>query len=100
MKVKIVDNSHYRSETCKNGGDYSFTTIYTLRPDSKFDVTFSTSSEFQYCHLCGTFYHGDSCPCGMEGPDVVSLEQVQKEVDIANIRRYHNGENIEVRWED
>ena len=97
--VKIVDRTHYASDSCSNGGNYSFSVIYRQIAANKFEVLHSTSSELPYCQLCGSFYQG-SCPCGMEGPDVVSLEQVQKEVDIANIRRYHNGENIEVRWED
>ena len=99
MKIIIVDNSHYKSETCNNGGDYSFTTIYTLRPDSKFDVTFSTSSEFQYCHLCGTFYHGDSCYCGMDHPDVVDCENVNKGIAYA-MKRFARGEELEIIIED
>ncbi len=99
MRVTITDNSNYKSETCNNGGDYSFSVIYRQISDDKFEVLHSTSSEFPYCPLCGSFYQ-DNCPCGMEGPDIVSWEEVEKEINIANIRRYHNGENIEVRWED
>ena len=99
MKVKIVDRTNFASDSCVNGGNYSFSVIYRQISDDKFEVLHSTSSEFPYCPLCGSFYQG-SCPCGMEGPDIVNYEQVKKEVDVANIRRYGNGENIEVRWED
>ena len=99
MKVTITDYTHYASDSCSNGGNYSFSVIYRQISDDKFEVLHSTSSEFPYCPLCGSFYQG-SCPCGMEGPDIVNYEQVKKEVDVANIRRYGNGENIEVRWED
>ena len=99
MKVKIVDRTHYASDTCCNGGNYSFSVTYRQIDDDNFEVLHSTSSEFPYCPLCGSFYQGH-CNCGMEDPDVVSWEKVETEVEIANIRRYGNGENIEVRWED
>ena len=99
MKVTITDYTHHASDSCVNGGNYSFSVIYRQISDDKFEVLHSTSSEFPYCPLCGSFYQGN-CPCGMEGLDVVSWEEVETAVDIANIRRYHNGENIEVRWED
>ena len=99
MIVKIVDRTHYASDSCCNGGSYSFSVLYRQIADDKFEVLHSTSSELPYCQLCGSFYQG-SCPCGMEGPDIVSWEEVKKEIEVANIRRYHNGENIEVRWED
>lgn len=99
MIVKIVDRTHFAADTCNNGGGYSYTVTYRQIADDKFEVWHSTSAEFDYCPLCGNFYQGN-CPCGMEGPDVVNYEQVKKEVDVANMRRYHNGENIEVRWEE
>lgn len=99
MKVRITDYTNFASDTCCNGGNYSFSVIYRQISDNKFEVLHSTSAEYPYCPLCGSFYQG-TCSCGMEGPDVVNYEQVKKEVDVANIRRYHNGENIEVYWED
>lgn len=99
MIVKIVDSTHFEADTCSNGGNYSFSVIYRQISDDKFEVLHSTSSELPYCQLCGSFYQG-SCPCGMEGPDIVSWEEVKKEIEVANIRRYHNGEDIEVYWED
>lgn len=99
MIVKIVDRTQFEADTCNNGGSYSFTTTYRQIGDGKFEVLYSTSADFDYCPLCGSFYQKD-CPCGMEGPDIVSWEEVQKEVDVANIRRYHNGEEIRVYWED
>jgi len=97
--VKIVDSTHFEADKCSNGGRYSFTTTFRKIADDKFEVSYSTSADFDYCPFCGSFYQG-SCPCGMEGPDIVSWEEVKKEIEVANIRRYHNGENIEVRWED
>jgi hypothetical protein len=99
MKVKIVDRTQFEADKCNNGGSYSFTTTYRQINGDQFEVLHSTSSELPYCQLCGSFYQG-SCPCGMEGPDIVSWEEVKKEIEVANIRRYHNGEEIRVYWED
>ena len=99
MIVKIVDRTHFVSETSNNGGDYSYTVTYRQIADDMFEVLYSTSAEFDYCPLCGNFYQGN-CPCGKEDPDVVNYEQVKKEVDVANMRHYGNFEDIRVYWED
>ena len=99
MIVKIVDRTHFVVDTCNNGGDYSYTVTYRQIADDKFEVWHSTSAEFDYCPLCGSFYQ-ENCPCGMEGPDIVSWEEVKTAVDVANMRRYGNFEDIRVYWED
>ena len=99
MKVKITDYTNFASDSCCNGGNYSFTVTYRQIDDDNFEVRHSTSSEYPYCPLCGNFYQGN-CPCGKEDPDVVNYEQVKKEVDVANMRHYGNFEDIRVYWED
>ena len=99
MKVKITDYTNFASDSCCNGGNYSFTVTYRQINDDNFEVLHSTSSEFDYCPLCGNFYQGN-CPCGMEEPDIVNYEQVKKEVDVANMRHYGNFEDIQVCWEE
>jgi len=94
MKVKIVDRTQFDVDTCKNGGNYSFTTTYRQIAADKFEVLHSTSSELPYCPLCGSFYQG-SCPCGMEGPDVVDSENVDKEINYA-MERLAQGEELEI----
>ena len=94
MKVKIDDNSKYKSETCNTGGDYGFSTYYTERPDGRFDVTHSTTADFAFCPLCGRFYQR-ACPCGMEEPEVVDLETVNREISYA-MREYAQGEDWEI----
>ena len=97
--VKIVDRTQFEADTCNNGGNYSFTVTYRQIDDDNFEVLHSTSSEYPYCPLCGSFYQED-CPCGMEGPDIVSWEEVKTAVDVANMRHYGNFEDIQVYWED
>jgi len=92
--VKIVDRTQFMADTCNNGGNYSFTVTYRQIAADKFEVLHSTSSEFPYCPLCGSFYQG-SCPCGMEGPDVVDSAHVDKEINYAR-ERLAQGEELEI----
>ena len=94
MKIKIVDYSRYKPETCCNGGDYSFTVTYRQIDDDNFEVLHSTSSEFRYCQLCGKFYQR-ACPCGMSEPEVVDLETVNREISYA-MQKYAQGEDWEI----
>ena len=92
--VKIVDNTHFKADSCVNGGNYSFTTVYRQIDANKFAVLHSTSAEYPYCPFCGSFYQG-SCPCGMEGPDIVDSETVDKEITRAR-ERLAQGEELEI----
>ena len=94
MKISIIDNSNYAADKCNNGGSYSFTTTYRQINDDQFEVLHSTSSELPYCQLCGSFYQG-SCPCGMEAPDIVDRETVDKEITCAR-ERLARGEELEI----
>ena len=94
MRVIITDYTHYESDTCVNGGNYSFTATYQQIAANKFEVLHSTSSELPYCQLCGSFYQG-SCHCGMEHPDVVDSATVDKEITRAR-ERLARGEELEI----
>ena len=94
MRVTITDYTHYASDTCCNGGNYSFSVLYRQIAADKFEVLHSTSSDLPYCQLCGSFYQC-SCPCGMEGPDIVDSETVDKEITCA-IERIAQGEELEI----
>jgi hypothetical protein len=94
MRVTITDYTHFEADKCVNGGSYSFTTAYRQIAANKFAVLHSTSAEYPYCPFCGSFYQG-SCPCGMEGPDVVDSETVDKEITCAR-ERLARGEELEI----
>ena len=83
MKIRIKDMVHYAPETCNTGGDYGFSTYYEERPDGRFDVTYGTTADFAYCPLCGSFYRGDECSCGMTEPDVVDMCEVNRQIMLA-----------------
>ena len=96
MKITIVDSSKYKSKTCCN---YSFTETYISRGDGNFEVLHSTSLECPYCPLCGSFYSGEDCSCGMKEPDVVDIKTVNKEICCA-MRRFAQGEEWEIIIEE
>lgn len=97
MKVTITDYTHYASDSCCNGGNYSFTVTYRQIDDDNFEVLHSTSSEYPYCPLCGNFYQGN-CPCGMEEPEIRTWEQVKTEVENAHNRATYGDEDITISY--
>ena len=72
----------------RNGGDYRFWYRYSREnPDSKFEVRYATSSEFEFCQVRGSFEkHGcRDCPDYAEGcqadPVLVSEEELAETLD-------------------
>ena len=60
-KVTFVDYSDYESDKCNNGGQYAYFTNYT-RVENGFEVSYSTTADFEYCPVCGSFedhYEGE-----------------------------------------
>lgn len=95
MKVVIINNSQYKAGTCSNGGDYGFSETYVFREDGNFEVIHGTTSEFPYCELCGSFYRGDNCLCGMTDPEVIDLKTVNNEIFCA-MQKFAQGEDWEI----
>jgi hypothetical protein len=76
MIIKVRDERGYKPETSHDGGDYRFTTVYTQKGDNQWEVLHFTTADFNYCALCGSFYQGEFCPCGMTEPDLITTEQL------------------------
>ena len=80
--VEITDWNQYESGLCCNGGRYSFTERYT-KVSGGYEVTYFTSSDFDYCRFCGTFHNDNGkCPCG-EIPQVVSAKELERRIEEA-----------------
>mgnify|MGYP001624928302 CR=1 FL=1 len=58
--VRLSDYSNYDCNLCNNGGKYGFWTDYDLIGNDLWEVSYHTTSDFEYCPVCGTF--GD-CNC-------------------------------------
>lgn len=57
--IIIYDDSQYEDGKSQNGGCYGFSTIYTRESASRWRISYDTTSEFEYCHRCGSFTTGD-----------------------------------------
>lgn len=73
--VKVFDYSDYESERSCNGGCYGFWTTFTRR-GNKFEVTYGTTSDFEFCRYCG---HFGRCDC--DSPEIVTLDEVVEAVN-------------------
>ena len=63
-RVRFCDYSNYDSEKCNNGGCYGFWTDYNRLENEKWEVSYGTTADFEYCPVCGSFnehYEGDEC---------------------------------------
>lgn len=63
-RVRVCDYTNYDSEKCNNGGCYGFWTDYDRLEDGKWNVSFGTTADFEYCPCCGSFndhYEGNDC---------------------------------------
>lgn len=92
--ISIVDRTNYDSENCRTGGAYSFSTHYYLVGEFKgislYQVSYSTSSDFEYCSRCGRFH--SECDNEFE---LVEWKEVQYEISCAEANA-EAGEDWEV----
>ena len=76
MFIEITDKTNYNSATCRNGGGYSFSTLY-VQEEGGWRRSFSTSSELPWCSVDGEFKSCKDCPLYLEKecePALVSSE--------------------------
>lgn len=68
IKVRFNDFSEYESGKSNNGGCYGFWIDYTRLENGTFEISYGTTSDFEYCPVCGSFddhYEGDNTySCG------------------------------------
>lgn len=87
-KVIITDYSDYKAETSNNGGNYSYSTIYRLvengKYNGKYEVSYSTSAEFDFCPCCGRFGCTDCDPSSDEDYEYISESKVKTAIKEAN----------------
>lgn len=63
-RVRFNDYSEYESGKSNNGGCYGFWTDYDRLENGKWEVSYGTTADFDYCPVCGSFnnhYEGDDC---------------------------------------
>lgn len=67
-KVIINDFSDFEAEKSRDGGRYGFWTNFNRVDDEKWEVTYGTTADFDFCPYCGNW--GDSCGC--DEPQIIS----------------------------
>lgn len=75
-KVIITDLSNFKPETCHDGGNYSYSTIYRFVGNGKYEVSYSTSAEFDFCPCCGRFNCTDCDPANDSDYEYVSESEL------------------------
>lgn len=79
-KIRFNDFSEYISEKSNNGGCYGFWTDYSRIDDDNFEITYGTTSEFEYCPICNEFGHTyDNTTCGE--PETISTDKLLEEIN-------------------
>lgn len=90
-KVVITDYKEYNSDLCRNGGAYSYSTIYTLVGKDLWQISYDTSAEFDYCPCCGRFNCTYCDPADDGNYDLCNTNKVLYEIKLAEA-----DENMEV----
>lgn len=54
-KVRFNNYSEYNSEKSNDGGSYGFWTDYSRLENGKWEVSYGTTADFEYCPVCGSF---------------------------------------------
>lgn len=60
-KVTINDYRGYKEDTCRNGGDYGFWQTYHNNGNGTWDIVFHTTSDLEFCEVCGMFGEHPDC---------------------------------------
>lgn len=71
--IRIYDYTGYDPARCNNGGSYGFWTKFTELNNGDFEVSYGTTSDFDFCPCCGNF---GSCDCTEFGQ--ITKEEMDK----------------------
>ena len=90
-KVVIYDNREAIAGKLFTGGAYQYVQTYIRNLHDLWNVTYSTSSEIDYCPLCGTFMSCSNCMdydrkyriCN-RSVRTISTEQLIEKIRLAN----------------
>ena len=79
-KIKLCDYSGYDPDKCNNGGCYGFWTTYDYIGNDRWEVSYGTTADFDFCPVCGSFnnhYDGDNEEYCCGDFEVVSTHQIE-----------------------
>ena len=99
-KVVFSDYSNYKEETCRNGGDYAFYTVYERIGANKRECHYETSADFDYCPVCGNFgkHYSDDC-CYESGYDCGEFEVISDDEMMKKIMNFEESDDMSLSVE-
>jgi len=62
-QIELHDESNFVSELSNNGGCYSYINCYKRIKNDIWEVKYSTSAEFEFCPITGSFDECKNCFC-------------------------------------
>ena len=63
-RVRFCDYTEYDSNLCNNGGCYGFWTDYNRLENGKWEVSYGTTADFEYCPVSPDFHSSTADRCG------------------------------------
>ena len=60
-KYRIIDQESTDFNKSRNGGNYTFGRDFFLLENGKYEVSYWTSADFDFCDICGCFGYNDNC---------------------------------------
>ena len=80
-KIRVADYSKFQADTCRNGGNYGFSTYFHRVGADSWEVEYTSTADFDMCPFCGNFVNDNNCPCGRTEPEVVTSDEVRKAIE-------------------
>lgn len=95
IEIIVYDYINYDSEFCCDGGKYGFSTHYKQIADDKWEVIHSTTSDFTYCPLCGSFYSNE-CTCGMTDTNKINTAELNDIIKMISYEMEEHACNLKI----
>lgn len=91
--VSITDFSDYEEGKSNTGGKYAYNTTYAKIGENKWEVSYSTTADFEYCEICGSFGHNREDCQWQSDNEIITTEELD---DI--ILKLVNDADIEIAY--
>lgn len=95
--IRVTDWTNYDPAKCRNGGKYRFTTTF-YPVENGFEVDFSTSADFPFCDILGTFQKCNRCHW-FDGKDCTIDYEVWTQQEVEDyIEKCRHDENFDIEY--
>lgn len=101
-KISFLDYTKYESGKSNNGGGYVFWTDFNKLSDGKWEVSYGTTADFDFCPVCGSFnkhYEGDDC-CYESGYSCGDFETLTESALLKLISEFEETDKKYIEYEE